>query len=79
MLLFVFDTRPGGLFLVIGMDHCFRMSSNEACALGFIDFVVTRSHFLLESNKIVGSNSLIDQFFLEIRIISMYIVSESML
>ena len=79
MLLFVFDTHPGGFFLVIGMDHCFRMSSNEACALGSIDLVVTRSHFLLESNKKVGSNPLIDQFFLEIRIISMYIVSESML
>ena len=65
--------------MFIGIEHFLRMSSKDACAQGFIDFVVTRIHFPLVSDRIVGSNPLIGSIFREIGIISLYIVSESML
>ena len=65
--------------MFIGIEHCLIMSSKHACVWGFIDFIVTRSHFPLVSDRNVGSNLLIDPFFRDIGMISLSIVSESML
>ena len=65
--------------MFIGIKQFLKISSKDACARGFIDFVVTRSHFPLVSDRNVGSNLLIDPIFRDIGMISLYIVSESML
>ena len=80
VLLYIYIyTRPGGLFFVNGMEHCFRMSSKDACAFGFIDLVVMKSRFPLKWDRKVGSIFLIDRIFIDIGIISLYIMSVSML
>ena len=79
VLLFVFETHPGGLSVFIGIEQFLRMLPKDACARGFADFVVTRSYFPLVSDRNVGSNPLIEPFFLDIGIILLYIVSEYIL
>ena len=79
VLLFAFETRPGGFDVFIGMENFLSMSSKDACALDFMDFVVTNNHFPLVSDRKVGSNPLIDPIFLDIGMISLYIISESIL
>ena len=78
-LLFVLENRPGGVRVVLGMECSFKMSSKDACVRGSVDFVVTRSHFPLVSEKNVGSNPLVGPIFFDIGMSSLYIVSESML
>ena len=65
VLLFAFETRPGGFAVFIGMEHSLSMSSKDACVLGFMDFVVTNNHFPLVSDRTIGSNPLIDPIFLD--------------
>ena len=79
VLLFVFENRPGELSVFIGIKQFLKISSKDVCARGFIDFVVTRSHFPLVSDRNVGSNPLIKPFFLDIGVILLYIVSESII
>ena len=78
-LLFVLYTRFGGSFFIIDMVHWFRMSSKDVYTRGFIDFVVMSSHLPFVSDKKVGSNTLIDSIFLDIGMMSLYIVCASML
>ena len=79
VLLFDFETRPGGCSVFIGIEHSLRMSSKDTCALGFMDFVVTSSHLPLVSKRNIGSKPLIGLTFVDIGMISLYIVSESIL
>ena len=79
VLLFDFETCPGGCSVFIRIEHSLMMSSKDACALGFIDCVVTRSHLHLVSNSNLYSKPLIDPIFRDIGMISLYIVSESIL
>ena len=79
VLLFNFETRPGGCNVFIEMDQSLRMSSKDACALDFMDFVVTNSHLPLVSDRNVGSKPLIEPIFLDIGMILLYIISESIL
>ena len=79
VLLFVFETRPGGYNVFIGMEQSTRISSKDACALSFIDCVVTSNHLPLVSERNVGLNPLIESIFRGFGIISLYIMSESIL
>ena len=79
VLLFVFETHPGELSMFFGVEQFLRISSKDTCARGFIDFVATRSQFPLVSDRKVGSNPLIEPIFLDIGIMSLYIVSGSIL
>ena len=65
VLLFDFETRPGGCNVFIGMKQSLRMSSKDACTLDFMDFVVTSSSLPLMSERNVGSKPLIDPIFLK--------------
>ena len=65
--------------MFIGIEQFFKISSKDACVWGFIDFVVTRIHFPLVSDRNFGSNPLIEPIFLDICIISLYIVPKSIL
>ena len=77
VLLFVLENCHGG-WSCFGIEHCFRMSSKDACKRGFINCVVTRSHFPLMSDKNDGSNLLINSIFLNIGMLSLYIMPASM-
>ena len=76
---FFFETRPGGLSGVIEMEYFLNILPEDACALGLMDFIVTRSYFPFVSDNNVSSNPLIDLIFLDTGIISLYIVSELIL
>ena len=65
--------------MFIGMEQSLKMSSKDACALAFVDFVVTNNHLILVSERNVGSNPLIEPIFRDFRMISLYIISESIL
>ena len=79
VLLFDFETRPGGYSVFIRIDHSVRMTSKDDYALGFMNFFVTSSHLPLVSDRNVGSKPLIDPIFRDIGMISLYIVSASIL
>ena len=79
VLLFAFETRPGGCNAFIGMQHSLSMSSKDACALGFMDCVVTISDLPLVSEINVSLKPFIGSIFRDIGMISLYIVSESIL
>ena len=79
VLLFAFETRSGGYNVFIRMEQSLRMSSKDACALAFMDFVVTSNHLPLVSERNDGLNPLIESIFRGFGIISLYIMSESIL
>ena len=79
VLLFAFETHPGGCNVFIGMYQSLRMPSKDACALDFIVFFVTNNHLPLVFERNVASNPFIEPIFREIGMISLYIISKSIL